>query len=70
MQHFALPVVYFHQDLKGQVSAQSGLQQEFGEWHKMKSRGQSKKGKLLKHFTCDSLCAAMNDYCHFIHKGK
>lgn len=37
-------------------------------WHKMKSRGTKKKGKLTEHFTSQSHQAAMSDYCHFLDK--
>lgn len=38
------------------------------QWHKMKSRGKTKKGKLAEHFGSESHKAALSDYCHLIHK--
>lgn len=35
-------------------------------WHKMKSRGTKKLGKLEQHFSCMSHKAALHDYCHFM----
>ncbi|XP_054717345.1 zinc finger MYM-type protein 1-like [Uloborus diversus] len=40
------------------------------QWHKMKSRGTTKRGKLLLHFTSESHQAAMSDLCHFISGGS
>ncbi|XP_067643292.1 uncharacterized protein [Eurosta solidaginis] len=39
------------------------------QWHKMKSHGQDKKGKLLQHFTSESHNAALSDYSNFINEG-
>ena len=39
------------------------------QWHKMKSRGKNKKGKLAEHFASESHKAALSDYCHLIRKG-
>lgn len=35
-------------------------------WHKMKSRGKNKPGKLSEHFSCSSHKAALRDYCNFM----
>lgn len=37
-------------------------------WHKMKSQGTQKKGKLTEHFTSQPHQAAMYDNCHFLDK--
>lgn len=39
-------------------------------WHKMKSRGTSKKGKLAEHFSSDSHKCALRDYCNLISEGS
>lgn len=36
------------------------------QWHKMKSQGKAKKGKLASHFSSGSHKAALSDYCHFV----
>ncbi|KAL4083558.1 hypothetical protein QTP88_028874 [Uroleucon formosanum] len=35
-------------------------------WHKMKSRGKNKPGKLSEHFSCSAHKAALRDYCNFM----
>ncbi|KAL4098192.1 hypothetical protein QTP88_022840 [Uroleucon formosanum] len=35
-------------------------------WHKMKSRGKNKPGKLFEHFSCSAHKAALRDYCNFM----
>lgn len=44
----------------------SGLKQ----WHKMKSRGNNKKGKLIQHFSSEFHKKAMLDYCAFISQSS
>lgn len=39
------------------------------QWHKMKSCGRTKKGKLAEHFNSDAHKAALSDYCNFISEG-
>jgi len=40
------------------------------QWHKMKSRGIKKLGKLQQHFSSLSHKAALHDYCHFMSKSN
>lgn len=40
------------------------------QWHKMKSRGNNKKGKLVQHFSSASHKLAMMDYCAFINQSS
>jgi len=40
------------------------------QWHKMKSRGNNKKGKLAQHFSSASHKLAMLDYCAFISQSS
>lgn len=40
------------------------------QWHKMKSRGAKKLGKLEQHFSCLSHKAALHDYCHFMSQSN
>ncbi|KAF0713740.1 zinc finger MYM-type protein 1-like, partial [Aphis craccivora] len=40
------------------------------KWHKMKSRGNNKKGKLDQHFSSASHKLAMMDYCAFISQSS
>ena len=35
-------------------------------WHKMKVRGEKKKGKLVQYFSSDSHCAGFADYAQFV----
>ena len=35
------------------------------QWHKMRSRGTAKRGKLEEHFSCKSHKAALGDFVHF-----
>ena len=35
------------------------------QWHKMRSRGTAKRGKLEEHFSCKSHKAALGDFLHF-----
>lgn len=39
------------------------------QWHKMKSRGKDKKGKLIGHFTSESHLAALSDFSNFVNEG-
>ena len=38
------------------------------KWHKMKSVGKSKQGKLAQHFSSQSHKASLGAYCHFLKK--
>jgi len=40
------------------------------QWHKMKSRGKCKKGKLAQHFSSASHKVAMLDYCAFTNQSS
>ncbi len=40
------------------------------KWHKMKSVGKSKQGKLVQHFSSQSHKASLGAYCHFLQKTK
>ena len=39
-------------------------------WHKMKSVGKDKKGKLVQHFTSEAHTAALHDLAHFVQGMK
>ena len=39
------------------------------QWHKMKSRGKEKIGKLSDQFSCKSHKASLHDYCNFVNKS-
>ena len=39
-------------------------------WHKMKSVGKDKKGKLVQHFTSEAQTAALHDLAHFVQGMK
>ena len=39
------------------------------QWHKMKSRGKEKIGKLSEHFSSKSHKASLHDYCSFVNKS-
>ena len=40
------------------------------KWHKMKSVGKNKQGKLAQHFSSQSHKASLAAYCHFLQKTK
>lgn len=40
------------------------------KWHKMKSTGTKKKGKLQQHFACQSHRGALQDFAHFINPSN
>ncbi|CAB3992391.1 zinc finger MYM-type 1-like [Paramuricea clavata] len=40
------------------------------KWHKMKSVGKSKQGKLVQHFSSQSHKASLGAYCHFLQRTK
>ena len=40
------------------------------KWHKMKSVGKNKQGKLAQHFSSQSHKASLGAYCHFLQKTK
>ncbi|XP_028394445.1 uncharacterized protein LOC114518638 [Dendronephthya gigantea] len=40
------------------------------KWHKMKSVGKAKPGKLAQHFSSQSHKASLGAYCHFLQKTK
>lgn len=40
------------------------------QWHKMKSVGTKKQGKLAQHFSSTAHKSALGDYCHFITKSS
>lgn len=62
------------------VPCSKGPNREFAEnawindvvrvWHKMKSRGKNKPGKLSEHFACLSHKTALQDYCNFMKKSS
>ena len=40
------------------------------KWHKMKSVGKNKQGKLAQHFSSQSHKASLAEYCHYLKKTK
>ena len=49
----------------GRELADPAWTKRMNQWHKMRSRGTAKRGKLEEHFSCKSHKAALGDFQHF-----
>jgi hypothetical protein len=60
----------FPKGLGRQFASEAWVKQGINMWHKMKSRGKAKLGKLEQHFSSLSHKAALNDYCNFMKESN
>ncbi|CAB4040431.1 Hypothetical predicted protein, partial [Paramuricea clavata] len=69
INNFSQSEVY-HQKPSKEKADPSWISTGVRKWHKMKSVGKNKQGKLAQHFSLQSHKASLAAYCHYLKKTK